>query len=357
MRESSQNGVRKQQTVKRIAWASLGFADHMSLEQARARAQQLNQQNAVKRAELMALTRVADRVERDRLHHSAFIPSENNEQFILWLGNNSSGSEKHLERLKSHWATAKRIVIALKLPTEQYAPNAKQIYRYLATQEYSLDYTNKLIGMINRYGRFCSRLTSRFYEDIPHPKGHDREMINDQYFQSSSYYGPSEPLDPDLLESLRSGLSDQQYSWLAVSVWFGLRPSEIDSILLDRQQKCWRVEEGDPEILWVYQAKLSSKPRAKRWKPIPVLFAEQRNLLTVLNTGQLQKPLSRKLKKLTGEQVTLYAGRKGFTDLMLARGQRLEDIAQWLGHSSIEMTWSRYKDKNKVGFTLVGEKA
>lgn len=48
-----------------------------------------------------------------------------------------------------------------------------------------------------------------------------------------------------------------------------------------------------------------------------------------------------------GPGVTLYAGRKGFSDLMLSRGQSFENISIWMGHSTLQRTWRSYKSRRK----------
>jgi len=51
-----------------------------------------------------------------------------------------------------------------------------------------------------------------------------------------------------------------------------------------------------------------------------------------------------------GRGYDLYSGRKGFTDLMLTKGQSLENISIWLGHSHISRTWASYRDKGPFQF-------
>jgi integrase len=58
------------------------------------------------------------------------------------------------------------------------------------------------------------------------------------------------------------------------------------------------------------------------------------------------------MKKLFGPNTTLYGGRKGFTDLMLANDQDFVHISQWMGHSSIERTWKNYKSKRVTHYNL-----
>jgi hypothetical protein len=56
------------------------------------------------------------------------------------------------------------------------------------------------------------------------------------------------------------------------------------------------------------------------------------------------------MRKYFGEGVDLYAGRKGFTDLMLAKGHSLENISVWMGHSTLERTWKSYKNRRRYHF-------
>lgn len=349
MKESYKDGVKKQETVKKPAWNALGFIDTMSLEEARARAKQLNGENTIKRGEQERIARIASRIERDRFHHSVFVPEDLNQKFLEWLDQNVSGSTKHREKILSQWVTAKKIIITLQRQITDFESNKVQFYRYIASQEYSLDYANKLIRLINLYGFFVAKLTGRFFEPIPKPRSSNKEMIADAYFNSDSYFGPSDPLTPSSLELAKTYLIESQYRWLFCTVWLGLRPSELEQIKADRQNQFWRIEEGEVDVLWVYQSKLTSKPRHLRWKPIPLVYPEQVNAKGYL-FQVLSKPIAKTMRKYFSGHVTLYGGRKAFTDLMLDRGQGLEDIAQWLGHTSIEMTWTRYKDKNQVRY-------
>lgn len=345
MKEEYENGKRTQKAVPKPALRALGFTEEMSVEQARARVKELNGRARVERQEQSKLARIAERVERDRLSHNVFIPEDVNQQFLSWLEKNVTGSEIHHERLKIHWATCKRLIIHCQLLPEEFEENKKQIYRYLAMKTYSLDYSKKLIRLLNLYGRFRAKLTQRYYEAIPQPKGHDRELINDSYHDSEGYLGPSEPLTPEDLNYLKQVINPLNWGWMYASLWLGLRPSELDMILEDKTNRFHRVED---QTLWVYQPKLTSIPRHKRWKPISIIFEEQREAVKLVLSKEIKKPLTKTIQKHLVGRYTLYAGRKGFTDLMLERGQGLESIAQWLGHTSIETTWTKYKDRLKV---------
>jgi integrase len=354
MEQTYQSGKAVQKAVPRTAWPTLGFTDSMSLDEAKSRVKELNARNTIQRLEQSKTVAIANRIERDRLHHSAFVPKSLNEAFLKWLDDNVSGSESHIERMRHMWETAKKISISLQITPENYGANKKRIYSYFVSQEYSLDYTKKVIRVMNLYGEFASRLIGKYFDKISYPKGHDRERINDAYQDSEGYYGPSEPLSPSLLADLQDNLKPDQYEWLYLSLWLGLRPSEVDRLSPDKQRSYWRLEPGQPDVLWVYQPKLTSKPRPQRWKPIPIIFPEQQQAIEFIHNWRATPPLTKTLKRIAGCQLGLYAGRKGFLDLMLERGQLFENVSQWLGHSSLDMTWNRYKDKRRVGFTITG---
>jgi integrase len=92
--------------------------------------------------------------------------------------------------------------------------------------------------------------------------------------------------------------------------------------------------------------------RERRWKPIPVIYPEQEIALEFLSGERLVRPCLKTLQKYAGNsKIGLYGGRKGFTDLMLSLGQKIEDISIWMGHTSIEVTWRYYKNKRAVSFT------
>lgn len=352
MRHYYEGDKRVQRAVKKSARLALGFNDSMSLEAAKALASQLNADNAIKRAEANKVIRIAERVARDNLFHKTYVPEGTNAEFLVWMENNSSGDLKYIQKMKIQWSTAKKAIIALKLLPKDYAFNSKRFYLYFASEEYSLSYVHKLLRTINMYGAFVCHAQDKFYRDIPGPTGKDRERINDAYQNSSSYRGASKGLTLDLLPKLQEGLNEAQYNWIFCSLWFGLRPSELDQILEDKSNQTWFLEsDTDVDILWVYQPKLTGVPEDERWKPIPVLYNEQKQALKYILEHNLDKPLTKTVQKyLSSDKYSLYAGRKGFTDLMLDLGQEFHDIAQWMGHTTIDRTWTNYKDRMRVGY-------
>src|SRR5262249_18835691 len=141
-------------------------------------------------------------------------------------------------------------------------------------------------------------------------------------------------------------MKERDFNWLFLSVWLGLRPKEVDSL---HSQAYWRIETlpTGRKILWVFQTKIIALPPEDRWKPIPILFAEQECALCIIATGSFRRPIRKMLRKWFGPGVTTYAGRKGFTDLMLSKQQSIENISIWMGHSSLQRTWRSYKLRRK----------
>jgi integrase len=105
-------------------------------------------------------------------------------------------------------------------------------------------------------------------------------------------------------------------------------------------------------VLWVYQTKLIALPPIDRWKPVPLIYDEQKFAAKIIEDGLFERPLNKTVRRYFGEGVTLYGGRKGFTDLMLGKGHTLEAISQWMGHSTIGRTWRTYKDRLGVEFSM-----
>lgn len=103
------------------------------------------------------------------------------------------------------------------------------------------------------------------------------------------------------------------------------------------------------KIIWIFQTKIIALPLEDRWKPIPLLFEEQEFALQIIKSKSFKRPLIKTMRKYFGKGIDLYGGRKGFVDLMLSKGQSLENISIWMGHSTLDRTWRSYKNKKLEG--------
>ncbi len=119
-------------------------------------------------------------------------------------------------------------------------------------------------------------------------------------------------------------------------------------------REMWRIEtlSTGKKILWVFQTKIIALPVEERWKPIPIIFSEQKFAVRIIESGNFKRPLMKTVIKNFGKGTTTYGGRKGFTDLMLSKNQAFENISVWMGHSSLQRTWKSYKSRRR--FHLAG---
>jgi hypothetical protein len=352
LQETWKDGKRTQSTVPDLVYSELGFNKSWTVDQAKNHCKELNKRKAYERKKQYSVTAIAKRVSDIKDVESAYLPDILQDGFIEKIKDSSFGSETHVKRLLSHWKTACVLIRDLKIDVSQFRKHQDRVYKYIADKQYSPDYCGKLIRMLNMWGTFVSEHRSTGYSPIERPTGIKKSSIADAYIDSDDYVGESDPLTPELLRGVELP-SPEQKNWLSITVWFGLRPLETDNLV---KPGTWRIETlKDVQILWVYQSKLRNLSRDKRWKGIPCIFKEQIQLLEVIKSGAIKRPILKTLTKSLGtDKITLYGGRKGFIDLMLDRGQKLEDISMWLGHQSIEITWKKYRNKKRVSYTKAG---
>lgn len=343
-------GERKDTDVKRKKWYEHGFNEDMTFEEAQERARQLNAQAKLKR-EQEARVKIDKRFEKEDNVKCAFLPPILVEEFeskVLFRG--VYGDPERIKRSKtmSHWRAAKRVIRAVQLDPSNYEDEYMAFYDYFEQHEWSISYVEKVLKLLNRWGFYCSKKQNKAFLPMPAPRGRDRQRIADAYYDSDKTKKESAPLTPNQLEKAKGLFMEENYNWLLVTIWFGLRPIEVDN-LKTPQGKLWDlVEESGYIVLKVYQSKLSNLDRDKRWKYIPCIFPEQEKLIELIQEGNFKRPLSKTIKKHINEDTTCYGGRKGFTNLMLDRGVPLEAVSSYLGHQSIDRTWITYRDKNKV---------
>jgi hypothetical protein len=338
-------GKRKIQQVPREAYIALGINPSWTLEEAQKRCHQINADQTLNKK---SITAAASRVKLETIIESTYIPEELATSFVEELKTNATvGNDK---KILFHWQFAQKLIVHLKREPSEYADSGKQIYRYFQEKKISLSYCEKVLAVLNQWGKFVSRKQRSYFEPVPNPRGVDAQRIKQAYLKSPRYRGPSGALTPEMLAKIEDKLPNKkQANWLAVSVWFGLRPEEIDQLVTHPEHHKIR-NDGKFDILEVYQTKLVALEEEKKWKPIPVLFPEQKKLLKVIEARDLEQPLNVTLRKLTNDKVTCYGGRKGFIDLMLDRDQVFEEVSIWMGHQSIERSWRDYKNKQRVRY-------
>lgn len=346
-----ENGQRKQRAVPRTAWPGLGVNPLASIADVRQRVSALNRE---KSEEKRVMVSAARNLETKKRIESIFVPSNYAEEFEAYLADNFVSLQKSNTKLLSHWGRVQKLLLDLKLLPSQFFANKQKILGYLIKNEYSADYCKKLIRILNLWCEFVSEKEGRFYKPIPKLKPLDIQRLTDAYSESDSYIGESDPLTESMLTKLRGSMEEHHWKWLHVSLYFGLRPSEIER--RNNSKTKWRVEYDTTikkNVVYFYQPKLVSLPAAKRWKAIPVILPEQIEGLKYLGE-EIRMPLTKTIQSHSGLHLTRYCGRKGFVDLMLSHGQSLEDISAWMGHASVDRTWRSYRNKKRVSFTATG---
>jgi hypothetical protein len=325
-------GGRRAKDITEVDYLRLGIHSRMDIEEVRTSIRQLNSQLELKRLQERRLA-IGSRLKEEDLKSNAFLPDALRQEFE---DNFIDVSTKKV----SHWRTAKKLIIEISLAPHDWEYYRGRWYSLFKKKGYSYDYIQKLTLILNRWGKFIAYKQKSFFEPIPMARGMEKQRIVDA--RPSEVTKESLPLTPKLLEGIREQLKEEQWAWLYISLWFGLRPSEVDGL---QGLHKYRLEDN---VLWVYQTKLAGIAAKDRWKPIPIKYPEQQKALQLIQSEKYSRPLNKTLKKLLDGQYTCYAGRKGFTDLMLEKGSSLEAISQWLGHRSINRTWKNYKDKKKV---------
>lgn len=352
--QSFVNGVRTQQPVDANALHTFGFKTEFSLEEAKKRCVQLNAERSMQKEKIRV---AAKRVTELFSVNETLFPEQNVKDFQQLLEDENFGSEEHLQKLYSHFNFIQNMINDLKLLPSQYRDNQKRIYKYFIKKKISVNYASRLISVLNRWGKFLSKTNGSYYDDVSVPRGIEQSSIAEAQQTKRGtdtdlgVRTESLPLTAEHLTKAKDKMSVEQVNWMKLSVWFGLRPEEVDSLKLEKNYKIERNSKKGVQVIKIYQSKLNSIAKDKRWKTIPIIFKEQKDLLTVIQSGSFKRPLCKTIRKYVGPGITCYGGRKGFVDMMLGFNQKLEDISMWLGHKDISTTWKHYKDKVGVNFT------
>jgi hypothetical protein len=326
-----------------------GFRADMSLEEAKATKDVLNASAKLedeKNARVYYLQHKtdSDTAQNARLHE--FFA----EEFVKKMKRDFYGTAEEFEKSKvqSHWIATRNLILELEFDIIDWHEEQRSFYRYFIEKKWSYSYSSKIIQMLNRWGYFIARRRNAFYQSIAYPKGKDRSQLEDAFHDCKKPSKESSPLTPAILFRGESTLKEIHFNWLYISLWFGLRPAEVDS-LIDGEGHTFKIENKQGKtVLSVYQSKLTSLSKDKRWKYIPVLFEEQEKGLRLICDQNFKRPLVKTIKRHLGDSLTTYGGRKGFHELMTEKGISLEVVSSWMGHASIERTWRRYRDKDKV---------
>ncbi len=342
-----------EKVIPRESYISFGFNPSMSIEEAKKRASQLNKQNELERKKMVDAAR---RIENDKQIDFAYLPKSAVSSFEAQLKKLYSDNESRLNNIMKQWTIVQKMLSKLALDPVNYGKNQDEFYLYYREKKWGPDYIKKLNWLLNQWGAYYCKKNGQFYDPVKKLTLIQREKINDLREDLPGKKGPADPLKWEKLKAVKSTFANEdlilKWNWMFIALWFGLRPVEMGHIKNGKHFKIENDFEHKIKVLQVYQSKLVSKPKAERWKTIPVFFEEQKEALRLIESGDFERPLNKTLKRLIADKIETYSPRKGFTDLMLIKGFSLEDISIFLGHADISMTWKHYK--NKKTFKLPG---
>lgn len=344
-----QTNPRKTWDVNKDRWKTLGFYKYMTFEEAKVRVKQLNTQKHLKDQE----ERIQQKLHEEELEQKRFdsiLPEEFTNEFEKRFVTKTFLSEDReyaRNRAVARWKAAKKVIVTINLEPSEWYYSIYDFYDYFCDRQLSLRYMNEVMKYVNLWGFFLCKKMGRPFLQVPRPGGYERRRIINAYFEKTANKNKvSKEITPRQLESIQEKLREDLYNWIYLTVWLGLRPKEVDNL---HDKNLWRVETlfNGRKVLWIYQTKVIALPEEDRWKPIPILYKDQEKALMILESDNYKRPLVKTVKFYFGEETSLYGGRKGFTDLMLSKGNTLENISVWMGHSTINRTWKSYKNRQK----------
>lgn len=353
-KNSTAKKPKREWDIPKGRWPALGFSQTMTLEEAKCRSKQLNAQEQIKRQEEQ-IKKFAKTQEKIRRRYEASLPSEFVAEFEKrFVRPRDSQTEQGLRKTTRSfvvWRAAQRMIMHVCVEPSEWFYHTHEIYDYFHSQKMSLRYLSSVLKMANLWGFFFSRKLGTPFLPVHFPRGFERLRLIDANLEKRGVSRASKPMTPEELAERKGEFNRRNWNWLFLSVWFGLRPKEIDQL---HRRKYWQIETlpTGRKVLWVFQTKIVALPAEDRWKPIPIIFDQQHFALKLIETGSFRRPLMKTVRQHFGEGKTLYAGRKGFADLMLSKNQSIENISVWMGHSTLQRTWYSYKQRRK--FHLAG---
>jgi hypothetical protein len=341
-------------TTKRIRPNDLrqyGLLPSMPIGEARARVKQLNletrhlasaEASKLRSLEQATLTRQMGK----RLFPEQLVTEFERERLQPKFQFGGSSPEAKYKKALCRWRFCLKMLQAVDKVPSEWAREPRVFYAYFQKQRITAGYAVKCLVILNMWGMFISEKQGKPFLPVPAPRGYDRQSLEDKADEKEGVAHESLPLTPAILAKAKPKLSDEYFRWLYVSFWFGLRPSEVEG----QWKLAYRTNQEGKQVrvLEVYQSKLAGLSKEKRWKAIPLLFPEQEKALAMLEEGKLKRPYAKLIRESLGEGFGVYAGRKGFLDLMMSKGKQIVTVSRWLGHTDIGQTMRAYKNRERV---------
>lgn len=315
----------------------------MTIEEAKERAKQLNLEGR-KDKTLKRREKTLIRLKKEQESELNNIPQELCKAFLRELD-----SMPDPKRFHSLWRAARKLIKEIDIPAHEWKRRAQTIYTYFERKHLSQAYAKKIIRVMNMWGEFYSAKTNTPYSPFKSPTGFAAGRIWRAYKEFIPKMKASDGLTPEILSQVCQSISSEHYNWLFISLWFGLRPGELENIRNGEEFAYFSQDiQKEVEILNVRQTKLSNLAEEDQWKSIPIIYPEQRIAASIIYEGNYNRPHPDTIKNHTKGHHHLYAGRKGFGPLMWEKGHDVVEVSSWLGHKSIDRTYRDYMKWTKV---------
>lgn len=363
--ESYEGGQRSQETISKALYYKFGLRPEMTVQQAREEVGKYNflrkNENAEVRRQMLALKRSDKLVGISQTLFPPLLVKKFHEKI-----EELHATHRYKVRMSGVFAVVQEMVSKqVKVMPSQYTEEMGKITNYFKKRQFSVSYSMDIIYMLNWWGKFYAKQTGTYFEKIEGLKANERNAIAQAHsFKTEGIRTAALPIDEPALVRMEANIDPKNekevlwFNWVESAHRFGLRPSELDSIIGNVETD---FEDG-VEVLLVEQTKtVFDGPEHDKIKRIPVLCAEQAECLEKIKAGQMKRPQPKWINKMAkdpkkkykrDEKYDCYSPRKGATDYWLKElNQTLESCALFLGHRSIETTWKRYKNRRKAFFT------
>jgi integrase len=354
--EETYSPIRKVVTVPVTAYASLGFRPDMSLEEAKARASQINKLTNLQSKKISASSR---RVELLNTENKLYLPASDVERFETELSEMYADNPYRHEITLRYWRAAQLLILELGIDPKDFRASNHRLINLFKKRKWSHDYIKRITRILNMWGACVCRHRGSLFEPLPKLSSIQVQSINDKRDGLKGVRTEAVPLSWTTIKNKRTTFENDgliaQWNWLKIAAVFGLRGLEVDNLKKGKQFGFVKYDSHqNVQVLMIYQTKLVSVSKEHRWKPIPVVLPEQKEAVLLIHSGEFKRPLHKTLHRIFGDGIQTHSPRKAFTDYMLDNGFQLEDISTFMGHHSIDMTWRKYKSRRKFNLPKSG---
>ena len=144
------------------------------------------------------------------------------------------------------WQAAQKMIIAVNMDPSEWFYYTHEIYDHFYERQLSIRYMSVILKFANLWGYFICRKLAKPFLPIRAPSGYERQRLIEAYYSRQKRRRlPSRPLEPEHLRRISDKLNRPNFNWLHLSVWFELRPQEIDNLKNNElwSLRLWQLEE------------------------------------------------------------------------------------------------------------------